>query len=354
MLGVSTRGESGLTRPSAGTLLISTFPPEQCGVAAYAAQQVDALRAQGVPVKVLTWGEGRGDLVLPTAPTGLGALAMVPHARQAERVILHYMPSFYERPHSRIEQVLTRVAMGRLFRLLPHLQVIVHEQSWYPPFSEMSVPGRLLWWLERRQWMAARDLCFHNEAAIDLHRRRFRLPGDNARLIRHGEAFRPYFDGDRDAARRELGLAAERLIFLSVGFITPYKGYETVIGALANLPDFDCEYHIVGTLHPKSGQADADYLESLVRQASSDVRVRFVREFIDDRAFDRWIRAADAVLLPYRSSTSSSVLARCRLLGTRAIVSSAAGLAAELGPRDTVAQDAAWSELLAAFPRDGA
>ena len=41
----------------------------------------------------------------------------------------------------------------------------------------------------------------------------------------------------------------------------------------------------------------------------------------DDEEFDRWIGAADAVVLPYRRAWSSGVLARAHALGTPAIVS---------------------------------
>jgi glycosyltransferase involved in cell wall biosynthesis len=330
-------------------LMVSTFPPERCGVASYAAQSVRALRDAGETVRVLTWGAGKGDIHLPAPPLGRRVAALIPHCRTSGRAILHYMPSFYTGSGSRLDEVLARVWMTRLFQSVPNLDVIVHEQSWYPRVEELSVPGRLLWALERRQWAAARNLRFHNQAAIDTHCQRFRLSGGNATVVTHGRDFRPNYTGGRQEARRELQLGTGELTFASVGFITPYKGYELALEGLAAAPDLCCRYFIVGSIHPKNDPRDQEYLAQLRRLAGGDPRVEFRDEFVDDVAFDRWITAADAVLLPYRSSTTSSVLARCHLLGTPAVTTRAAGLDAELHPGDVAVDSPA--EFAAALRR---
>jgi len=224
--------------------------------------------------------------------------------------------------------------MARLFRTIPNLEVVVHEQSWYPPVSEMGAPGRFLWKMEQRQWTAARHLGFHNQAAIDTYRERFHVSGNNAALIVHGRDFRPNYEGSRDQARQGLGITPGELMFASVGFVTPYKGYDLALEALLQVPDLKCRYFIVGSVHPSAAPADVSYLARLEGLAANDSRVVLRPQFVDDAAFDRWIRAADGVLLPYRSSTSSSVLARCHLLGTPALTTRAAGLDAELHPAD--------------------
>ena len=321
-------------------LVLSTYPPERCGIAAYAAQSVQHYRDTGLTVRVLTWGTGAGDFRRAAPPKGWRVLDVRRHLAGFDRVVLQYAPALYVDDRSAATQVLSRLAMWRLFRSVPHLEVVVHEQSWYPPLAEMSRRGRLLWRLERAQWAAAKDLCFHNAAAVAAFRTRFRLPGTNARIVEHGRDFRPHYGGGKADARRELGLSGDAALFVSTGFITPYKGYEVVLDALALAPHAPCEYHIVGSAHPNSGEQDLRYIERLREAAASDPRVRFRLEFISDEEFDRWVRAADALLLPYRSSTSSSVLARGHLLGTPAIVSGAAGLRAELQPTDCAFEDA--------------
>jgi glycosyltransferase involved in cell wall biosynthesis len=328
------------------TLVVSTYPPERCGVATFTAQAVRSLREQGEEVKVLTWGEGKGDLRLAAPPRG-GAVAQVLRYRSAaDRMIFHYMPGFFF-GGSRLEQLQARLALIRLFRSVKSLEVMVHEQPWYPPVEQIGLPGRVLWNLDRMQWRAAPELMFHNANAIDVFRQRFRLPGDNARVLPHGCHFRPNFEGGRTEARQALGLDPARRIFASVGFISERKGYELAIEALAKAPQLDCEYYVVGSPHPAAGPSDEEYLRRIQAMAAPDPRVKFVLGYVDDVAFDCWTIAADVILIPSKAASSSSVLARCRLLGTPAITTNHPGLIQELGPHDLAIADA--EELAAAL-----
>jgi glycosyltransferase involved in cell wall biosynthesis len=65
--------------------------------------------------------------------------------------------------------------------------------------------------------------------------------------------------------------------------------------------------------------------------------VHLHERWLSDEEFDRWLLAADAVLLPYREAASSGVAARARMLGTRIVSSGSGGLGEQLGARDIVA-----------------
>ena len=60
---------------------------------------------------------------------------------------------------------------------------------------------------------------------------------------------------------------------------------------------------------------------------------------MSDGEFDRWVAAADWVILPYRRSWSSGVLARAHALGTPAIVAATGGLPEQAAERDVVVHD---------------
>ena len=60
---------------------------------------------------------------------------------------------------------------------------------------------------------------------------------------------------------------------------------------------------------------------------------------MSDPELDAWIAAADAVVLPYRRSWSSGMLARAHALGTPAIVSAVGGLPEQAGEDDVVFED---------------
>lgn len=320
-------------------VLISSYPPEPCGIATYAAQTARALREDGHSVRVVTWGQGEGDCRLGKLPRGLRVLGLLRHCRQGEHAILQYVPEFYIDSSTRMGQLFSRLMLRHLFRHAPAAAVVVHEQSWFPPLGSLGPWGRLLWQAERSQWLSARDLCFHNAAAVEAYRKRFRVSGSNARIVSHARHFRANYTGTRAEARRELGLPMDVRLFASVGFITRYKSYETAIRALALVPELSCEFHIVGGPHPRAVDDDRNYIDELEGLAADDARIRLHVGHVDDCAFDRWIAAADAVLLPYRSVTSSGVMARCHVLGTPVIAAQVAGFGAECSPGDHLFAD---------------
>jgi hypothetical protein len=61
--------------------------------------------------------------------------------------------------------------------------------------------------------------------------------------------------------------------------------------------------------------------------------------YVSDEAFDRWIVAADTVVLPYRHIWSSSVAERAQLLGRRVIATRVGGLADQLADARAVVVD---------------
>jgi glycosyltransferase involved in cell wall biosynthesis len=148
-----------------------------------------------------------------------------------------------------------------------------------------------------------------------------------------------------------LGLASDRAILLIIGFLSrenPDKGYERAIRALREAGEPRAELHIVGS--PIRGGAVTEQLVADLRNAARDLPELHLHEgFVSDEEFDLWIRAADAVVTPYRSASSSGVAVRAHLLGTRVINSGAGGLVEQLEPSDILARSDA--ELAAAIRR---
>lgn len=332
------------------TAVVSSYPPERCGVASFTAQAVRRLRDAGESVRVLTWGAGDGDFRLDGPPVGGAVLRFLPQCRGADRVILHYLPDFYLDLGGPAGQVRSRLALRRFLRAAPAVEVFMHDPPWYPSLEELSWRGRLLWRLDQWQFAAASRIVFHNQVAVDIFRKRFRLPAARLSIAAHGSDFEPNYRGSRETARVELGIAAARTVFVSPGFISPRKGYELAIEALSHAPELDCDYVIVGSPHPKAGAADEAYVRSLQESSAADPRVRLRVEFVDDASFDRWLLAADAVLIPSRFASSSSVLARAHLMGVPAVTTDEPGLVAEHLPGDrSIANAGELAAVLAEF-----
>jgi glycosyltransferase involved in cell wall biosynthesis len=140
---------------------------------------------------------------------------------------------------------------------------------------------------------------------------------------------------ERSRARTELGLEdAPAPVLLCAGFIQPSKGFDRAVRAFARSGGGGSLF-VVGSVREPSPQNEAHVAELRSLCEATD-RVTFIERFLSDEEFDRWVAAADRLLLPYRVSWSSGVLARAHALGTSSIVMDVGGLAQQAGPEDTV------------------
>lgn len=130
------------------------------------------------------------------------------------------------------------------------------------------------------------------------------------------------------------------------GFLQSSKGFDRAVDAFAamdgvgpaRLPAGDGEgasLYVVGSVRERTPENET-YARELRERCARVRGVTFVEEYVEDEQFDRWVAAADRVVLPYRRSWSSGVLARAQALGTPAIVADVGGLAEQAGERDVV------------------
>lgn len=100
-----------------------------------------------------------------------------------------------------------------------------------------------------RYALSRSDLCLTVCDALKRSMVDLGTPEDKIRVIPSGvdaERFRP---GDRAASRRELGIALERKIIVSVGSLIPVKGFQTIIDALPTVLGHEptTELYIIGS-----------------------------------------------------------------------------------------------------------
>ena len=132
--------------------------------------------------------------------------------------------------------------------------------------------------------------------------------GDAARLhmIPHGSYIGVYPDTISPAAARErLSLPAAGAVLLFLGTVRGYKGIDDLVAAFRTIPDTDARLLIAG--RPRgSGLA-----ERLGAAAGADPRLRLHLGYVPDAELQVWLRAADAVVLPFRDilTSGSAILA---------------------------------------------
>jgi glycosyltransferase involved in cell wall biosynthesis len=332
-------------------LIVSSFPPRHCGIGVYARIQADALRAEGHDVTVLSPPDGDGDLRAPF----LGGRAFVRAAAvggRYDRMVVHFQPALYYRPRRAVSKVCTSAAF--LLMALARgrsLEIVVHEadppRRWRPDYA-----------LLRQVFPLADVVSFHTSAERDAYLRAYRLERRTlrARIVPHLAAPAAARTSRADA-RRALGIPAETYAFVCAGFLQPSKGFDRAVEAFARAfpgasdghdrngnttsgvgPPPSASLYLVGSIRDRTAENVA-HVERLRARSAQVPGVRFVERFVADEEFDQWLLAADRIVLPYRRSWSSGVLARAKVLGTPAIVAAEGGLNEQAGKDDVVVRD---------------
>jgi glycosyltransferase involved in cell wall biosynthesis len=306
-------------------VVVSSYPPRHCGIGAYARAQVERLRAQGHEVTVISPPDGDGDV---RGDFGGGRPFRVAErlSRTEDRIVVHFQPALYYRPRAPVSKTATSVALWRLCRSRPGTEIVVHEADrpvrWRPDYLILA-----------RAFAAAPVLLFHTDRERRQLERWYGVR-TRARLIDHREGIRIGARPARDEARQTLGLPRDEAVFVSPGFLHPDKGLERAVAAASGVG----RLYLVGSVKDPT-PANLAYAARLRDLAAGNGGVELVEGYLGDEDLDRWVAAADAVVLPYRRSWSSGALARAQALGTPAVVTAVGGLPEQASDRDVVVED---------------
>ncbi|MGI9614291.1 MAG: glycosyltransferase family 4 protein [Acidimicrobiales bacterium] len=301
-------------------LMVTPYAPYRDGIAAYAVQEVRQLRAAGEPVEVLS--------PLPSAAhhhLSLGGVrgmaALVKRARSYESVTIQFSP---EMIFGACRTPAQRVAVWGLLGVLARatkLEIRLHEIEYGPLArnpAEKAAAKRVL--------ASVDTLSVHTDREVDELVERLDLDRRAVTLLDHGSAFAVATDLTREQARAELGLDGSEHVFLCIGFLQEHKGFDVAVEAFAQSGLAGAaSLHIVGSVrvdHPDL-LAYARRLHGLCRSAPG---AELHERYVSDEEFDRWIVAADTVVLPYREIWSSGVLERAKLFDRQIVVTDVGGM----------------------------
>jgi D-inositol-3-phosphate glycosyltransferase len=130
--------------------------------------------------------------------------------------------------------------------------------------------------------------------------------------------------GDRDAARRRLGLGAVPTL-LFVGRIQPLKGADLALRCLAELADERAELVVVGGPSGADGPGELQRLHLLAADLGVAERVRWVAPQ-PHAALADWYRAANVCIVPSRTESFGLVALEAAACGTPVVASEVGGL----------------------------
>ena len=188
----------------------------------------------------------------------------------------------------------------------------------------------------------------HSRYDLDLLRQTYDLPDHRVVTAPHG----PYNHYDQPAADGIVQRDGE-FVFLYFGVIRPYKGVEDLVAAFDLLPQAvrdTSRLLIVG----ETWEGWTLPLEAVAASPNRD-RITVVNRYVDDEEVAAHFAAADAVVLPYRRSSSSGPLHIAMSTGLPVLVSSVGGLVEAAGDYSGVtfvppASPAALAEAMSTLP----
>jgi glycosyltransferase involved in cell wall biosynthesis len=324
-------------------LMLSPYPPMRGGISAYADQAVVKLRERGHHVSVASPEPSAADHVVDIREPG-GGRALAQLARAHDRLIVQFQPEMLGDPGSKLwERSRSLLRLARGLAAAPSSELCLHEVN----YGE-GPAAPLLRRLVRRVWNLATELTVHTERERQDFVQAFGIDRDRVRVVSQGEHLLRRTSEDRSAARAALGLPEMPVILLAIGFLQPNKGFDRAIRAFGRVAPEGARLVVVASVW-RDDESSRSHVAELRRLADETPEVELREGYVADEAFDRWIVASDALVLPYRKGWSSNVMERGRLYDRPVIMSLVGGMAEQGADRPgvtLVASEAALDEAI--------
>ena len=317
------------------TLMVAPYAPYRDGIANYTVQEVAARRAAGEDVEVLS--------PLPSAAhhhlvigSPQGMVRLLRKVAGFDRLVIQVSPEMlFGSCRSRIERGLVWLVLGQIARRIP-TELRVHEIE-YGTITCDDVTRTLA----TRALAAVETVTVHTAAERAALLAAVSGPIGDVDLVQHGKDFVGRTHVSKAEARRSLGVPPGAFVFLSIGFVQRHKGFDRAVRSFGLLDDQAAvpedrrpRLYVVGDVRVDE-PALVSYRDELDRLVESTPGAERRSGYVSDEEFDRWMVAADRLVLPYREIWSSSVIERAALFGLPVIATDVGGLA-DQAKADTV------------------
>ncbi|RLG55190.1 MAG: hypothetical protein DRN99_03320 [Thermoproteota archaeon] len=306
-------------------LMVSTYPPQRCGIAEYTRALVRELSGR-YGVSVVVFAEKRSWTRTLVALDGR-ALVVRGWSRRgridllrALRLLASFKPDIIHIQHE-YGLFKSRLAftLGLLFLKLLGFKIVVTLHT-VCDVLQMAKRGISPTWDKIISRLADAAIVHTIRSAKLL--RAYGWDKNRCTVIRHGAS---EIDGITDLSGRE------KVDVLFIGFITPRKGVDLVIDALSRLRDDGVDnwtFTVAGFPHPASLERDLPYLRRVLRKIAESrlgEKVRLIIEYLSYEKMEKLLKEADIVVLPYRELHGASGILRLVAAHGKAVVVSDVG-----------------------------
>jgi D-inositol-3-phosphate glycosyltransferase len=156
--------------------------------------------------------------------------------------------------------------------------------------------------------------------------RLYGAPADRIQLVPPGVIHAFFSPGDRDGARRAIGLVpGGPPVLLFVGRIQPLKGVDVAIRALAELARTDAQLLVVGGPSGVDGDTEAAKARLLAEELGVEDRVQWIAPQ-PHHLLATYYRAADVCVVPSRSESFGLVALEAAACAVPVVAASVGGL----------------------------
>ena len=174
--------------------MVTPYAPYRDGIAAYAVQQVKALRHDGNEVEVLSPAPSAAHQWLDLR-NRRGPAALARRVSRFDRLVIQYHPDvFHAVGVSARDHAVSTAGLMVACRLAHESEVVVHEFD-----DEPLRYGRRNRALTARMWRSVDRLVFHTAIERDRFLAVWPVPPERTALVAHGASFVPHTNADRAA-----------------------------------------------------------------------------------------------------------------------------------------------------------